>query len=488
MKNNSNNRLKKILFVLLLILFLLVSNGRFTLFFATWVSTTMLLFLVRKFSALRGFLMAWLLLTSALLFQYYELVPLPIPFYILLMVVFGMILAIPYLLDLVFVKNKSSFIHTFIFPTSWVLITYVLYKYNPYGSWLHVAYSQHSQLVLVQSISVFGLGFITFLIGWFASVVNWVLLQEFQWAKIKKGVYVYGITMLLIVSFGSYRLLFQKPTSKTIRVASISALPEFGIYDNDFFGLNLEGGKEKFKKQASDLNKNLFVRSIKEAKAGAKIVFWAEGNSLILKEDELELYKSASSIAKENNIYLGIAVAVIDKNNDKPIENKFIFFNPNGKKTIDYWKVIPVPGNEAAMANIKGSEIQKVKTPYGTIAATICFDMDFPQYLKQAKGADILLVPSNDWKAIDPIHTQMASFRAIEQGFNLIRQTSKGLSAGVDYTGKIISKMDHFTDNDKVLITQLPIKGIATIYSKIGDVFIVFCLLLFIGVIIRLKK
>ncbi len=483
-----NNQLKKVLFVLILVLFLLFSNGRFTLFFATWVSTAMLLYAVRKLSVLRGFLLAWLLLTSAFLFQFYELVPLPTPFYILIMIMTGLVIALPYLIDLLFSKSRSNFLHTLIFPTSWVIIGYILYKYNPYGTWLHIAYSQQSQLVLLQSISVFGLGFITFLIGWFASVVNWILIQEFQWTKIKKGIYVYGITMLLTLSFGSYRLLFQKPDSKTIRVASISALPEFGIYDNDFFGLNLEGGKEKFKKQASELSNDLFNRSSKEAKAGAKIVFWAEGNSLILKEDELELYESASSIAKENNIYLGIAVGIIDQNNDKPIENKFIFFNPNGKKTIDYWKVIPVPGQEAAMANIKGSEIQKVKTPYGTIAATICFDMDFPQYLKQAKGVDILLAPSNDWKAIDPIHTHMASFRAIEQGFNLIRQTSKGLSAGIDYTGKMISEMDHFTDNSKVLITQLPTKGITTIYSKIGDVFIAFCLALFIGVVIRLKR
>ncbi len=483
-----NNLIKKILFILTLVLFLLFSNGRFTLFFATWISTTMLLYTVRKFSAIRGFLLAWLLLTSAFLFQFYELVPLPTPFYILIMILIGLVMAIPYLIDLLFSKNQSNFLHTFILPTSWVVIGYIFYQYNPYGSWLHIAYSQQSQLVLLQSISVFGLGFITFLIGWFASVVNWILFQEFQWSKIKKGVFVYGVTMLLTLSYGSYRLLFQKPNSETIRIASISALPEFGIYDNDFFGLNLEGGKEKFKKQADELINELFNRSSKEAKAGAKIVFWAEGNSLILKEDELKLYNSASSMAKEHKIYLGLSVLVIDATNDRPFENKFVLFDPNGKKTINYWKVIPVPGPEAAMANIKGSEIQKTETPYGTIAASICFDMDFPQYLKQANGIDIFLAPSNDWKAIDPIHTQMASYRAIEQGFNLIRQTSKGLSAGVDYTGGKISEMDHFTDNEKVLITQLPTKGITTIYSKIGDIFIVFCLALFIVVIIRLNK
>ena len=457
-------------------------------FFATWISTTMLLFWVRRFSALRGFLFAWLVLTIGYLFQFYELVPLPVPFYILTMAGYGLVIAIPYLIDLLFSKKRNNFLHTLIFPTSWVLLEYVYHRFNPYGTWGHLAYSQESQLLLLQSLSVFGMGYITFIVGWFASVSNWVYLQKFNWQKVKQGVLIYFLIFGLTMGYGAYRLLFQKPNSETIRIASISAFDEKGIYDNDFYGLNLDGGTEKFKKQASELYNDLFKRGIKEAVAGAKIVFWAEGNSLILKEDEKELYESGSSIAKDNKIYLGMGVGVIDPTNDKPLENKFVLFDPNGKKVLDYWKAIPVPGFEENISNVKDSEIQKIKTPYGTIASAICFDMDFPQYIKQAKGVDIFLAPSNDWKAIDPIHTNMAKFRAIEQGFNLIRQTSKGLSAGADYTGKVISEMDHFTDNEKILITQLPTKGITTIYSNIGDVFIILCSALFILVTIKLKR
>ena len=147
-----NNQINKIIFGLALIIFLLFSNGRFSLFIATWVSATMLLYTVRKFSSLRGFLLAWLLLTIAFLFQFYKLVPLPTPFYILIMTTFGLVLAIPYLIDSLLSKNKSSFLHTFIFPTSWVLLGYIFYKYNPYGTWGHIAYSQQSQLILLRSI------------------------------------------------------------------------------------------------------------------------------------------------------------------------------------------------------------------------------------------------------------------------------------------------------------------------------------------------
>ena len=155
---------------------------------------------------------------------------------------------------------------------------------------------------------------------------------------------------------------------------------------------------------------------------------------------------------------------------------------------MDYWKGISVPGVEAPISNNKATGIQKIETEYGMIAGAICFDMDFPDYLKQAAGADIVLSPSRDWKEIDPIHTDMTRFRAIEQGFNFIRQTSNGLTVGTDYTGKVLSEMDHFTDESKVMITQLPTKGTTTIYSIIGDSFIAFCALVFISVMIALKS
>lgn len=72
----------------------------------------------------------------------------------------------------------------------------------------------------------------------------------------------------------------------------------------------------------------------------------------------------------------------------------------------------------------------------------------------------------------------------------MIRQTSNGLSAGFDYNGRMLSEMDDFRDSKKILITQAPTKGILTLYSIIGDAFVVFCgVLLFISIyIIRKQK
>lgn len=482
---------RKITFVSILLLFSVFSNGQYAVFFAIWIFIAMLLFAVRKLKRWQGFLLAFLVITVGY-FIGFDVVPfLPLIVSIIISTIFGLLASLPYLIDSFFLKKRKSFLSTLIFPCSVVLIEYVYHLFNQYGTWGHFAYSQQTQNVLLQSISVFGMGYITFLITWFASVSNWVYEQRNDWRNVKKGALIYSIVLGLTFIYGGYRVQFQKPNSETIRIASISALDSLKVLV-DIQGLNNKETENDVKvetrKNTSKLNQNLFDRSVKEAEAGAKIVFWAEGNSIILKEDEKELYEKASQVALKQNFYLGLGVAVIDPLNTKFLENKFVLFDNDGKKVIDYWKGISVPGAETSISNNKATGIQKIETEYGTIAGAICFDMDFPNYLKEAKGSDILLAPSNDWKEIDPIHTDMSKFRAIEQGFNFIRQTSLGLSIGTDYTGKVISEMDHFTDNDKVLITQLPTKGTKTIYSMIGDSFILFCLLLLILVIIVIRK
>lgn len=51
--------------------------------------------------------------------------------------------------------------------------------------------------------------------------------------------------------------------------------------------------------------------------------------------------------------------------------------------------------------------LRYVDTPYGRLSTAICFDMDFPAFIRQAAraGVDIMLVPAFDWKPIKPFHT-----------------------------------------------------------------------------------
>ena len=82
-----------------------------------------------------------------------------------------------------------------------------------------------------------------------------------------------------------------------------------------------------------------------------------------------------------------------------------------------------------------------------------------------------MLVPSSDWREIDPYHTQVATFRAIENGYSLVRQTGNGLAMTVDYEGNVLSASDYFTTDPQVMVAYVPMQGVHTIYATIGDLF-----------------
>jgi hypothetical protein len=62
--------------------------------------------------------------------------------------------------------------------------------------------------------------------------------------------------------------------------------------------------------------------------------------------------------------------------------------------------------------------LRTVETPFGTLSGIICWDTDFPAAVSQAgrNGTDILLSPSMDYRAVDPIHAYMW----IDLGFDLL--------------------------------------------------------------------
>jgi apolipoprotein N-acyltransferase len=69
----------------------------------------------------------------------------------------------------------------------------------------------------------------------------------------------------------------------------------------------------------------------------------------------------------------------------------------------------------------------------------------------------------------------MASLRAIEGGFSLLRSTRFGLSAGFDQYGRARGWESSFDSGRRVLLVALPTRRIETLYSRIGDVLVALC-------------
>jgi apolipoprotein N-acyltransferase len=458
---------------------LLFSNGANTIPLAAWLSPVFLLRFVRERSSKLGLPIAYVLLVAAFAFQFRGMIPLPTIGYCIFLVGWGITLVLPYIVDRLVAHRLSGFVASLVFPAAWAATEY-LASWAPYGSWGSAAYSQYGNLAVLQILSVTGLWGVTFLIGWFAAVCNWLWEDGLESERARRGVWLCFGAIAIVILLGGVRLAFFPPSSPTVRVASISArevgVPRDGaLIGRIWGGKATSADKDEFRIWATATDNDLLARAGQEMQTGAKIVFWSEISAEVLKEDEAGLIARGGDVAARYHAYLGMALAVHNEGRTPSVENKLVLINPDGSVAWEYNKARPVPGDSQILGD---GRLRVSETPYGRLSSIICFDGDFPQLLAQAGAlkADVLLDPSLDWQAIDPWHTQMASFRAIEQGVNVIRHTIRGLSAAYDYQGRRLAAMDHYKTTDFAMVSQIPTRGVRTLYSLLGDWFAWVCL------------
>jgi len=459
---------------------LLFSNGANNVPLAAWLAPVFMLRFVRRQGLKVGMPVAYVALVAGFAFQFRGMVPIPGVAYYIFLIVFGIPLILPYVIDRLVAHKLSGLAASFVFPTAWAATEYVL-SLGPYGTWGSAAYSQYGNLALLQVLSVTGLWGATFLIGWFAAVCNWLWEEGLNRARV--GAWLCAGTIAAVMLLGGVRMALFPPSSQTVRVGSISKRKlEPGlsaeVSGRMFSGKATSEDMEALRSWATAMDDDLLSRAELEMQAGAKIVFWGETNALVLKEDEAALVARGGDMAAKYHVYLGMALGVWNRAKTPPLENKMVLIQPDGRVAWEYSKARPLPGGEAALQVRGDGKLRDLDTPYGRLSSIVCFDGDFPQLLAQAGalGVDVMLDPSNDWRAIDPWHTQMVSFRAIEQGFNLIRETSQGLSAAFDYQGRPLAAMDHYQTTDYAMVSEVPSRGARTIYSRLGDWFAWVCL------------
>ena len=80
-------------------------------------------------------------------------------------------------------------------------------------------------------------------------------------------------------------------------------------------------------------------------------------------------------------------------------------------------------------------------------------------------AATSVLYPKKDWREIDPLHAQMVTFRAIENGFSVVSQAVGGLSVAVDDEANVLASTDFFTTDPQVMVAYVPVQGVHTIYT-----------------------
>lgn len=467
--------------------------GQWAIPLAAWLAPLFMLRFVRTQRPLTGFLLAWLVrFAVAAVVPEGTILLSGIGYYAIVLILTGLTM-LPYLADRLITPQLGGFVATLVFPMAFTTFEY-LSSFSPSGTINSIAYTQYGNLPLLQVVSVTGIWGITFLITWFASVVNWAWERGFAWPQVRRGGAFYVAILAVILLGGGARLALLPPQATLIRVAGLSAsqaavaafnkqLPQETL-NSLLSGKATKADRALARSAFTTLDNDMLARSQQEARAGAKIVVWPEASPVganILQEDEPALIQQASTLTQQAGIYLdmGLAVFLPDSGKGPFLKDESVLLDPAGHVVWNYEKTHLVPFGEQGQVVQGDGKVPLVESPYGRLAGVICFDADYPGMMRQAgqAGADLMFVPGDDWQAIDPYHTQIATFRAIENGFSEVRQASKGLSMAVDYEGHVLSASDYYTTDQQVIVAYVPMHGVRTIYATVGDLFAWLCII-----------
>jgi apolipoprotein N-acyltransferase len=366
--------------------------------------------------------------------------------------------------DRALVRRLPRLAATLVYPAVYLVADYV-FALTPLGSGMSASATQMGMPAVASLASITGIWGIGFLMGWIASSFNMLWDERFDLARTRRIAVVAGSVLVAVVGFGSARFALARPSSPTVRVGSVTI-----EHPRDYWNwIDQATPRELVARYASELTgieEALFAQSQRAVAAGAKVVFWSEGNGMISEDREQAFMERSASFARTNGVYFAPAVVVL-RYGQTISDNKLVMFAPDGTVAYTYVKTISwyPTGSDGVL--------KTVDTPYGRIGAAICFDMDFPSFIHRlgSMKADIVLVPAFDTERIRPFHTEVGLMRSLENGFSVVRQTNKGTSMAIDGSGRVLARQEYFETGDRLMLADVPTRRLPTLYAALGEWF-----------------
>ena len=368
--------------------------------------------------------------------------------------------------------------------------------------WSRIAISQTEMPIMMQSSSLFGSYFLTFIVVLFNFLLTYAILNIAL-----RRVAAISAAAVLLGNMLVGAILFFIPgvdEDRYVKVASIQG--------------NLES--QTSTATLSEVCDIYEAQTRKAVEEGAEVILWCEG---VFPADidyyikpanykvSVKIEDYMSILAKELGVTIIVGAYV---NVDGLDYNTMSAFYPNGDKNvpattkmhpvpfgeylpmrdfisavvpsltqINYMSYDIYPGKEATVF-LANSDENAIK-----IGSLICFDSIYETVgIESARaGAEIFIIPSNDsWfydsRALNMHHAQNI-LRAVEQGKYTVNCGNTGITSIVNNKGVVVADMPIYEEG-YVLDTVYASSG-RTLYSYIGNLFVYICLaLIFVPFII----
>lgn len=386
-------------------------------------------------------------------------------------------------------------------PFIWIIIEW-FQEQTVWGfPWGRLAISQYAFLPAIQSASLFGSLFVSFIIVLCNCLVAYGLTCFDSKKVFKTALIACAAVFAANTLFGVIRIgVVSARQYDTVKTASLQGnLPSGEKWEN--------GGLNSF-----DVYMDL---SIQAAENGAKIILWSETAVPVNVIKDGFYDNSYKNFAKTNEVYL-IVGGFYEKDGEN--YSVLIMYTPDGesgiinpykkRRLVPFGEYVPYREivtklfpfmNDFRMLGTDLTPSDKTvifETEYGKMSGLICYDSIFSFLARKdvKNGSQLLLIGTNDSYYSDSLnpyqHNGQAVFRAIENGRYLIRSANNGISSIITPYGNIIVQSEMNTR--EVLYADAAFIDSKTLYSVLGEVMPLFgaffCITLFIKRIVKRQK
>jgi apolipoprotein N-acyltransferase len=404
-------------------------------------------------------------------------------------------------------SKRASFLYsthasTLAFPILFTTLFQLLFRFSPIGGAGNPAMGLAQVSGLRQVASLFGEIYLVFWIGWLASIVVGVgiVLGEGGWLDnliervvvvfcsccgkeddrrrrshpVRREmnhvavchVYTFGVITIFMFIFGSVRELI----GRGIYLQNISLWP------------TTQAGASPLQVSCltnSDRN-TLINRTNERLAAGDDLVIWSEGAGGIgaVTPDMFEWNAENTGAVVAPTFYDPIVDTSLDYNKMEMMQNDQVVstysknrpvpvMEPGIKAGATIPNVTPVAftPKQSSLSSNNVRQAVNLKT-----SMAICFDFDFPYLFHNSSNADIVLGASWYWASIGFIFWEHNIFRAIENGFTIIKCSYDGITGAVDPYGRTLAAVPSLIN--EVHLMEVPVqRGVRTLYGICGWVF-----------------
>lgn len=383
-------------------------------------------------------------------------------------------------------------------PVIWVALEYIRSFLLTGFPWGIVGYSQFNRLHIVQISDMFGVYGVSFLVVLFNASVYVLLLFAAQkkWRGYpvdRQPALLAVILPLFLIGLG---LVYGTLQIRAVDEAMAGApSPRVAVIQG-----NIDQARKWDPAFQISTTKKYVDLTLAAAVRHPDLVVWPETATPFYFEASPKLSRLVTDAVRQAGVHLLVgSPSVQGTPGSHAYYNSAYMVAPDGSATGRYDKVHLVPFGEYVPLKQVLSFVGKMVAQVGdfssgekgrtlawgedhpSLGVQICFEIIFPGLSRSLvkNGAGLLVNLTNDaWFGESGAayqHFSMAVFRAVENHRSLVRCANTGISGFVDPAGRIVASTGLF--EDAVVVHDVPSLTETTIYTRVGDVLPIVCLI-----------